>query len=151
MPISRVSAVAIMGSSGPDEDTFSASINLADGSLAGLTFTSEGNRDFSPKEEVIISCDSHVARIVNYATLSVDGYRKRFIRNRYGAMEAIREFIQAKENGFKVPVSLINSKSLTEPVNLAGEIDVNKKAASDLTKAIKDVNADIQKTFQAFV
>ena len=28
------------------------------------------------------------------------------------------------------------------------EIDVNKKAASDLTKAIKDVNADIQKTFQ---
>ena len=28
------------------------------------------------------------------------------------------------------------------------EIDVNKKAAADLTKAIKDVNADIQKTFQ---
>ena len=60
-----------------------------------------------------------------------------------------QEFQRKEKTKFKVPVSLINNKSLTEPVNLAGEIDVNKKFknafeyAEYLNDKIK--NIDLQK------
>ena len=37
-----------------------------------------------------------------------------------------REFTSKKKSKFKTPINIINDKSLTEPINLAGEIDVNK-------------------------
>ena len=38
-----------------------------------------------------------------------------------------REFQRKEKTKFKVPTNIINSKNLTEPVSLAGEIDLNKK------------------------
>ena len=38
-----------------------------------------------------------------------------------------KEFQSKKKTKFKVPTNIINDKNLTEPVSLAGEIDIDKK------------------------
>lgn len=109
-PIRQVSAMAIADA---DENTFAASMKLADGSVASLTFTSEGRRKFDNREEIMVSCDGHVARIRNYAELRLDGRGYRYHRQRYGAMAAMRAFLAAKGSGGAVPVSLADGVAAT--------------------------------------
>lgn len=133
-PVVRVSAMAASVGGRIDENTFAATLMLADGSVASLSFTSEGHRRFSSKEEVMLSCGKHVARIVDYAELSVDGRRHRFFRHRYGALNAMSAFLAAKRSGVNVPVGLADGIAATkitlaiqsslrhngEPVDVAG-------------------------------
>lgn len=113
-PIVRVSAMGVTVGGHVDENTFVANLMLADGSISSLTFTSEGHRRFDSKEEVMISCGKHVARIVDYAELRVDRNRYRFGKHRYGALDAMRAFLMAKESGIKAPVNLADGIAATK-------------------------------------
>lgn len=113
VPVVCVTAMAIRQSGRLDDDTFSATMTFADGSIGSLLFTSEGNRAFDHKEEIILSCGGRVARIVNYAELRIDGRRYRFRRRRYGAMAAMRAFLTAKNSGSAVPVTLADGVAAT--------------------------------------
>jgi polar amino acid transport system substrate-binding protein len=109
-PIVQVSAIAIGDG---DDDTFAAAMKLADGSVASLTFTSEGRRELDTKEELMISCDGHTARIRNYAELHLDGRITRYRRRCYGALEAMRAFLAARNSNAPVPVSLADGVAAT--------------------------------------
>jgi predicted dehydrogenase len=109
-PITRVSAMAIADG---DDSTFVAVLKLLDGSLASLTLTSEGSRKFDTKEEIMISCDEHTARIRNFNELKVDQATYKFRRHAYGAMAAMRAFLEAKRNGNRVPVGLAEGIAAT--------------------------------------
>lgn len=113
VPIVRVSAMAISHEGRPDENTFVANLELSDGSIASLSFTSEGRRGLDSKEEVVISSGGHVARIVDFATLRIDGSLHRFMRHRYGALEASRAFLVAWRGGRAAPVSLADGVAAT--------------------------------------
>jgi len=108
--IIQVSALAIADA---DDNTFAAVMKLEDGSLASLTFTSEGSRDQDIKEEVVVSCDQHTARIRNYTELRVDGRLYKFHRHTYGAMAAMRAFLEAKKAGANTPISLADGIAAT--------------------------------------
>jgi predicted dehydrogenase len=108
--ITETSALAI---SETDDSTFVAVMKLEDGSLASLSFTSEGSRDQDTKEEIVISCDQHTARIRNYIESSVDGRRYKFQRHAYGAMAAMRAFLEAKKTGKNTPISLADGIAAT--------------------------------------
>ncbi len=105
-PVSRVSATSIRDSSGTDNNTFIANLTLKDGSIAGLTFTSEGNRTYGSKEEINVSCEGHVAQIRNFSRLTIDGQTNRFFRHTYGAMDTIAAFLKSKKNNEPTPISL---------------------------------------------
>lgn len=102
-PVVEVSAMAI---SDHDENSFSSLLKLQDGSLASLTFTSEGSRNFDSKEEIFISCNGHTARVVDFKYLKVDDKIYRFWRHTYGGLQTMKEFLHAKKHGLSVPIKL---------------------------------------------
>jgi predicted dehydrogenase len=108
--IVQVSALAIADG---DDNTFVAIMKLEDGSLASMTFTSEGVRDYDTKEEIMISSDQHVARIRNYSELKIDNHLYKFKRHTYGAMAAMRAFLEAKKTGANTPISLADGVAAT--------------------------------------
>jgi predicted dehydrogenase len=109
-PITQVSAMAIADG---DDNSFVAVLKLHDGSLASLAFTSEGSRSFDIKEEIMISCEEHTARIKNFNELKVDRKAFRFRRHAYGAMASMRAFLDAKKVGRSVPVGLADGVAAT--------------------------------------
>jgi predicted dehydrogenase len=109
--IVQVSAMAIADG---DDNSFVAVMKLNDGSLASLTFTSEGSRNHDIKEEIMISCDKHTARIRNYDFLRIDGKVYKFYRYAYGAMAAMRAFLEAKKLGASVPIGLADGIAATQ-------------------------------------
>jgi predicted dehydrogenase len=128
--IIQASALAIADG---DDNTFSAVMKLEDGSLASLTFTSEGSRDQDIKEEIVISCDQHTARIRNYTELRVDGRLYKFQRHTYGAMAAMRAFLVAKKTGANTPIGLADGIAATrvtlaiqKSLQMNGELQVLK-------------------------
>lgn len=108
--IIQVSALAIADA---DDNTFAAVMKLEDGSLASLTFTSEGSRDQDIKEEIVISCDQHTARVRNFTELRIDGRVYKFQRHTYGALAAMRAFLEAKKAGTNTPISLADGIAAT--------------------------------------
>lgn len=130
---SRITRVSAMAISDGDENTFSAVFSLMDGSLASLTFTSEGDRRFDAKEEIMISCDQHVARIINFNTLKIDNKTYKFHRHIYGAIFAMTAFLDAKKNGNSVPVGLADGIAATI-VTLAIQKSIEGNGESQLVE-----------------
>lgn len=108
--IDQVSAMAI---GDYDDNTFVAVMKLRDGSLASLTFTSEGSRKFDSKEEIMITCGQHTARISDFSCLNIDSQTFRYFRHTYGAMQTMRAFIDAKCMAASAPVSLADGVAAT--------------------------------------
>lgn len=114
--IKMVSAYSVSVNGQHDDNTFTASMVLEDGSIAGVTFTSEGGRENDTKEEIIVSCGGHNARIINFRTLFLDGRKHNFYRHCYGTMTATDKFLSARDDAQPVPVSLedgINATCVT--------------------------------------
>lgn len=109
-PIIQVSAMAIGNG---DDNSFVSVMKLNDGSLASLTFTSEGSRRYDAKEEIMISCEQHTARIKNFNKLRVDRKAYTFYRHTYGAMASMRAFLDAKNFLSSVPVGLAEGVAAT--------------------------------------
>lgn len=123
--IVQVSAMAIADG---DDNSFVAVMKLNDGSLASLVFTSEGSRGYDTKEEIIISCDGHAARIKNFNELSVDRKAYKFHRHTYGAMASMRAFLDAKRIGNAAPVGLADGIAATR-VTLAIQKSLQRNGA----------------------
>ncbi len=124
-PIDTVSAVAVSGKDNkPDDNSFVVIMKLADGSIANLLFNSESLREYDAKEEICIYCDGHVARVVDYRKLYLDGKSHCFYRHSYGAKFAMQAFLRAKENNELVPIGLSDGIVATQ-VTLAIQESLN--------------------------
>ncbi len=130
-PITWVAATACRNGEAWDENTFSASFALADGSLGSLVFTSEGNRDTDTKEEIMVTCGQHTARIQDYRRLRIDGRTRRFYRHTYGALATWRAFLAARDREQAVPVPLSDGIAATR-VTLAMQRSIRHGKAIEL-------------------
>lgn len=110
--ITRVSAAAVLDG-GQAVDTFAAVMTLEDGTIASLSFSSEGARRNDVKEEIVLSCGGHVARILNFRRLEIDGRAFTFTRHSSGMMNAIGAFLQSYTEGKPVPVGLAEGIAAT--------------------------------------
>jgi len=128
-PIERVSAQALRRQGVADEDTFVAAFGLANGSVASLTFTSEGSRETAPKEVLDLTRAGHTASIVDFRTLRADGRVRRFRRRTYGAFNAWTSFLAARDGGRDVPVPLADGLAATR-VTLAMQQSLRTGGAS---------------------
>jgi predicted dehydrogenase len=105
-PIVKVSALSISNKEKYDNDTFIASLQLLDGSIGSIVFTSESRRCLDTKEEIIITCDGHAARVKDFSKLIIDNKIYTYNRHRYGSLQAIEAFIKSKKLNHPVPISL---------------------------------------------
>ena len=89
-------------------DNFVATLGFDDGSVATLTYTALGSRDYA-KEHMEVYCDGKVIRMDDYRQLSVFGARHSGLRTKHsakGQKEALEAFAHAVRSGSGWPVPL---------------------------------------------
>jgi predicted dehydrogenase/threonine dehydrogenase-like Zn-dependent dehydrogenase len=89
-------------------DNFMASIGFEDGSLATLTYTALGSRDY-PKERMEVFVEGKVLSLDDYRTLEVSGSRSAGIALRApdkGQQAELRAFGEAVQRGGEWPIPL---------------------------------------------
>lgn len=124
--IVSVSAVAVGIDGFQDDNTFMANIYLDDGSIAGLSFTSEGQRGMGYKEDLVLTCDGHYARITDFKKLYIDKKVIKYRRHTYGNLNCMRAFINSMKNNESTPISLVEGIEATI-VTLAIEESIYNK------------------------
>jgi predicted dehydrogenase/threonine dehydrogenase-like Zn-dependent dehydrogenase len=109
-PVERVTAHAIVPTGGyyGARDNFVATLSFADGSVATLTYTAMGAKDY-PKERMEIFVDGKVLSLDDYLTLTVAGSRAPGVTLRRadkGQAEELRAFGEAIRGGGAWPIPL---------------------------------------------
>jgi predicted dehydrogenase/threonine dehydrogenase-like Zn-dependent dehydrogenase len=109
-PVERVSAHPVGTTSGyyGPRDNFVATVTFRDGSVATLTYTAMGARDY-PKERMEVFVDGQVLSLDDYLTLAVAGSRAPGItlrRQDKGQAEELRAWGQAIRDGGPWPIPL---------------------------------------------
>jgi predicted dehydrogenase len=109
-PVERVTAHGIAPRAGVygARDNFVATITFADGSVATLTYTAMGAKDY-PKERMEIFVDGQVIALDDYLTLTVTGSRAPGVTLRRadkGQAAELRAFGEAIRNGGAWPIPL---------------------------------------------
>lgn len=103
---SSIIGVSAMGLSKNDKDTFSSIMRLRDGSIASLTFSSDGNRLYDCKELIQITCEGHNFTISDFNVLKIDQKKYTFCRYTYGGYGSLINFFYVKNNNKYFDVSL---------------------------------------------
>src|SRR5262249_5257105 len=115
--VDRVQVSAIRPSTGHyrAHDNFTASVSLADGSVANLTYTALGSKDHA-KERLEILCDGQVASLDDYKNLAIAGSKHRTLRTRLpekGQKEELAAFARAILEGGQWPIALWEQEQAT--------------------------------------
>ena len=104
--IIEVSAFGLIKKNIVSDNTFCAILKLKNGSIANLTFTSSGNRNFGPKEIIQITGNNHLATITDFHTLILDNKVYRSRRHNLGAIHIWKEFSQIVDCNEKTSITL---------------------------------------------
>jgi predicted dehydrogenase/threonine dehydrogenase-like Zn-dependent dehydrogenase len=97
-------------------DNFLTTLTFKDGSVANLTYTSMGSKNF-PKEQMEIFCDGDVLTLNDYQESSISGiksWRKRGRRTEKGHYEELQLFANTIKNGGEWPIPLWQQIQATE-------------------------------------
>lgn len=105
-PIIEVSAYGLKEKKNISSNTFCANLKLKNGSIANLTFTSLGNRNFGPKEIIEITGDGHLATLTDFSSLVIDNKVYKSRRYNFGALNIWKEFYKIVKNSNNSPVTL---------------------------------------------
>lgn len=116
--IKDVSAQAIVPKTGfySRSDNFVSSVSFEDGSVATLTYTALGSKDFS-KEQMDIFVDGKVISLDDYKTLTVTGATQPGINNKItdkGQKDELEAFANVIMNGGEWPIPLWQQVQATE-------------------------------------
>jgi predicted dehydrogenase len=108
--IERVQAAAIRPATAyyKSQDNFTACLSFDDGSVATLTYTGLGSKDY-PKERLEVFVDGKVIAIDDYKSLTATGGRGRAVRTRLpekGQKEELEAFAKAIRDGGEWPIPL---------------------------------------------
>jgi predicted dehydrogenase/threonine dehydrogenase-like Zn-dependent dehydrogenase len=108
--IERVQAAAIRPATGyyKSQDNFTTCLSFHDGSVATLTYTGLGSKDY-PKERLEMFVDGKVIALDDYKSLTVTGGKGRGVRTRLpekGQKEELEAFAKAIQNGGEWPIAL---------------------------------------------
>ena len=108
--IERVQAAAIRPATSyyKSQDNFTACLSFDDGSVATLTYTGLGSKDY-PKERLEMFVDGKVIALDDYKSLTVSGGTGRAVRTRLpekGQKEELEVFARAIQNGGEWPIPL---------------------------------------------
>lgn len=98
------------------DDNFAANFTFADGSVASLTYTALGAKDF-PKERMELFCDGKVMALDDYRELKVYGAKGRDLTGRTidkGHADALKAFIEAALGRKDWPIPLWQQLQATE-------------------------------------
>jgi len=106
--IERVQAAAIRPATGyyRSQDNFSTSLSFDDGSVATLTYTALGSKDYS-KERLEMFVDGKAIALDDYKSLTVTGGEGQAVRTRLpekGQREELEAFAKAIQNGGEWPI-----------------------------------------------
>ena len=123
---SEVKSVYALSIDKENINTFNATLEFFDHSIANLLFTSEGNRYFGKKENIYLTVDNHNARLIDFSNLVVDNLRYRYIRRNYGAFSTMKEFLNCKDQGNNAPINLLDGLNATK-ITLAIEESIRSK------------------------
>lgn len=126
--ITNVSCISPTIGQTVDPNTFTAILSLSDGSIASLTFSSEGSRHTDDKEMIKISSSGHNVTIQNFNTLIIDRKRFRYYKHNYGALNCMRAFLNAEKRKQPCPITLIDGIKATR-VSIALEKSLQNNGA----------------------
>ena len=130
--IERVQAAAIRQATGyyRRQDNFTACLSFDDGSVATLTYTGLGSKDY-PKERLEMFVDGKVIALDDYKTLTVTGGKGRGVRTRLpekGQREELEAFAKSIQSGGEWPIPLWEQSQATR-IALEVEDALNGAAA----------------------
>ncbi|MBW8886653.1 MAG: bi-domain-containing oxidoreductase [Fibrobacteres bacterium] len=116
--VKDVRASAIRPASGhySHRDNFTATMTFADGSLATLTYTSLGSKDY-PKEKLEVFCDGKVLCLEDYRKLEIHGAKAKGLNGtaiEKGQKEELEAFGRAIQKGGEWPIPLWQQIQATE-------------------------------------
>jgi len=105
-----VQAAAIRPTTGyySSSDNFVATMTFEDGSVATLTYTALGAKDY-PKEKMELYCDGKVIVLDDYKSLSIAGSKASGIETKTidkGQIEELEAFAKAIRKGGEWPIPL---------------------------------------------
>lgn len=108
--IEQVQAAAIRPATAyyKGQDNFTSSLSFDDGSVATLTYTALGSKDY-PKERLEMFVDGKVISLDDYKSLTVAGGNGQALRTRLpekGQKEELAAFARAIQNGGEWPIPL---------------------------------------------
>jgi predicted dehydrogenase len=115
--IAQVHASGIRPSTGhyKAQDNFSATLTFTDGSVATLTYTALGSKDFA-KEQLDVFVDGKVIHLDDYKSLTIAGARGRGLRTRVpekGQREELASLATAIQAGGDWPIPLWHQEQAT--------------------------------------
>jgi predicted dehydrogenase/threonine dehydrogenase-like Zn-dependent dehydrogenase len=96
-------------------DNFTASVSFADGSVANLTYTALGSKDYA-KERMEIFVDGRVIALDDYKSLTLAGGRGQGLKTRLpekGQKEELEAFATVIRNGGQWPIALWEQEQAT--------------------------------------
>jgi predicted dehydrogenase/threonine dehydrogenase-like Zn-dependent dehydrogenase len=113
-----VHAAAIRPATGhySHRDNFTATMTFADGSLATLTYTALGSKDY-PKEKLEVFCDGKVLCMEDYRKLEIHGSKAKGVNGtaiEKGQKEELEAFGRAIRKGGEWPIPLWQQIQATE-------------------------------------
>lgn len=108
--VAQVSAQAIVPRTGfnSPSDNFVATVSFEDGSVASLTYTALGNKNY-PKEQMEVFVDGMVYRLDDYRELSIIDAKENGMKSRVpekGHQEELEAFAAAIQEGGEWPIPL---------------------------------------------
>jgi len=127
--VTRVEAVAARPSRAyySRRDNFVSVIRFEDGSVASLTYTAMGSREF-PKESLEIYTEGHVIEMTDYRRLSILGQKLGSLETKgqeKGHLEELEAFRHAVREGGEWPIPLWQQVQATE-IALSVEEQLNR-------------------------
>jgi predicted dehydrogenase/threonine dehydrogenase-like Zn-dependent dehydrogenase len=115
--VEAVQVAAIMPTTGHyrSQDNFTASMTFADGSIATLTYTSLGSKDYA-KEQLEIFVDGKVIALDDYKSTTISGAPRKPLKTRLpekGQKEELEAFARAILQGGQPPIALWEQEQAT--------------------------------------
>jgi predicted dehydrogenase len=97
-------------------DNFTATLRFSDGSIASLTYTAMGTKEF-PKEEMEVYCDGSVISMKDYRTMAFFGMKRKKIETKIpekGQLEELKLFAEAVKAGGNWPIPFWQQEQASE-------------------------------------
>ena len=97
-------------------DNFVATLAFADGSVATLTYTASGSRDY-PKEQLEVFVDGMTIAMNDFKSLQVTGSKATGLETKLsekGQKQELEVFAEAIKTGSEWPISLWEQNQVTE-------------------------------------
>jgi predicted dehydrogenase len=116
-------------------DNFVMTARFADGSVATLTYTALGAKEY-PKERMEVFVDGRVIELDDYRRLSVVGARQAGVTTATtdkGQLDELRAFARAIREGGEWPIPLWQQVQATE---IAFEVEAQLRAGAPATAAV---------------